>query len=267
MTRGANCIVHFAAESHVDRSVIGPASFVKTNIMGTQVLLDAALANKVDRFHLISTDEVFGSLALGTRSRFSEATPYAPRNPYAATKAAADHLTRAYFHTFGLPITITNCSNNFGPYQDPEKFISRMITNSIDDKPIPLYGDGKNVRDWIYVEDHCRAIDMVIHKGTVGETYVVGGLTTDINNLDVAKKLIAIFGKDPSVIKFVQDRQGHDRRYSVNWGKIKSQLKWVPKYDFDRWLSQTVQWYKDNEWWWRPLKHKSEKLYIKTGQV
>jgi len=263
---GMDTVVHFAAESHVDRSVVGPQIFIKTNIIGTQVLLDAALKFKIKRFHHVSTDEVFGSLPLSSKKKFGEETNYDPRSPYAASKAASDHLVRAYHETYGLPVTITNCSNNFGPYQDPEKFLPRMITNLIDDQPLPIYGDGKYVRDWLYVEDHCRAIEAVLKKGKVGETYLVGGLTKDINNLEVAQKLLQIFKKDKSYLKFVKDRPGHDRRYAVNWRKIKKELGWKPEHDFDEWLGKTVRWYQDNEWWWRLLKQKAEKLYAKTGQ-
>ncbi|KKR30460.1 dTDP-glucose 4,6-dehydratase [Candidatus Woesebacteria bacterium RIFCSPHIGHO2_01_FULL_39_32] len=264
--KAIDIVVHFAAESHVDRSIVGPATFVKTNILGTQVLLDAAVKNKVKRFHHVSTDEVFGSLPLNSKAKFSEKTIYDPKSPYSASKAASDHLVRAYHNTYGLDITITNTSNNYGPYQDPEKFLPRMITNLIDDKEIPIYGDGKYVRDWIYVEDHCRAIDIVLQKAKVGETYLVGGLTKDVNNLQIAKKLLKIFRYDESYLKFVKDRPGHDRRYAVNWSKIKLELGWKPKYDFDTWLERTVEWYKYNEWWWRPIKKEAEKLYAKTGQ-
>lgn len=264
--QGVDFTVHFAAESHVDRSIVGPATFVKTNLLGTQVLLDSALSHKVKRFHLVSTDEVFGSLSLDSNEKFSEKTIYSPRSPYAATKAAADYLVKAYNNTFGLDTTITNASNNYGPFQNPEKFLPRFITNLIDEHQIPIYGDGKNVRDWIYVEDHIRAIETILTKGKSGETYVVGGLTKDINNLEVAKKLLNIFGLDSSYIKFVKDRAGHDRRYAMDWRKIKKNLNWKPKYDFDTWLIKTVEWYRKNEWWWRPLKEKAEKLYRKTGQ-
>lgn len=259
-------IVHFAAESHVDRSIIGPKAFLQTNVIGTQVLLDAALKHKVKRFHHISTDEVFGALELDSKNKFNEKTPYDPHSPYSASKAAADYLVGAYFYTYGLPVTITNCSNNFGPYQDPEKFIPRAITNLIDGAPIPLYGDGKYVRDWLYVEDHCRAIEAVLAKGQIGETYLVGGLTGDINHLEVAKKLLKIFGKDESDIKFVKDRPGHDRKYAVDWSKINKELGWSPQFGFDEWLVKTVEWYKQNQWWWRPLKGKAEELYKRTGQ-
>lgn len=264
--RGVDYIVHFAAESHVDRSILGPSVFIKTNILGTQVLLDAALKHKIKRFHHVSTDEVFGSLALNSKDKFDEETNYDPRSPYSASKAASDHLVRAYHVTYGLDVTITNTSNNYGPFQDPEKFLPRMITNLIDDKKLPIYGDGKYVRDWLYVIDHCRAIDRVLKKGRVGETYLVGGLTEDINNLQVAKKLLRIFGKSESYLMFVKDRPGHDRRYVVDWSKIKKKLDWEPKHNFDICLEKTVEWYRRNEWWWRPLKKKAERLYKKGGQ-
>ena len=270
--KDVDVVVSFAAESHVDRSIVGPQVFLQTNVIGTQVLLDFALKHRVKRFHHISSDEVFGELKLGGREKFNEDTIYNPRSPYSASKAASDHLVRSYYHTYGLPITITNCSNNFGPFQDPEKFLPRAITNLIDGDPIPLYGDGKYVRDWLYVEDHCRAIEIVIKEGKVGETYLVGGLTKDINHLEVAKKLLKIFalpaqaGKSESHIKFVKDRPGHDRRYAVDWSKINKELGWKPEYEFDNWLVKTVEWYKQNSWWWRPLKQKAEKLYEKTGQ-
>lgn len=263
--KDTDIVVHFAAESHVDRSITGPQIFIKTNVIGTQVLMDAALKHNVKRFHHVSTDEVFGALPL-EKGKFDENTKYDPRSPYSASKAGSDHLVRAYHETFGLPVTITNCSNNFGPFQDPEKFLPRMITNLIDGGQLPIYGDGKYVRDWLFVEDHVRAIDLVIHKGKVGETYLIGGLTKDVNNLEIAKQLLKIFGLDKSHLKFVKDRPGHDRRYAVNWGKINKELGWKPKYDFNKWLEKTVSWYKDNQWWWRPLKAKAEKLYAKTGQ-
>lgn len=263
---GVDVVVHFAAETHVDRSILGPQEFVRTNVLGTQVLLDLALKNEVKRFHHVSTDEVFGSLSLETDDKFDENTVYDPRSPYSASKAASDHLVRSYFHTYKLPITISNCSNNFGPYQDPEKLFARSITNLIKGETINIYGDGKNVRDWLFVEDHARAIDLILEKGKVGETYLVGGLTEDISNLEVAQKMLKIFGKDESNIKFVEDRKGHDRRYSVNWTKIEKELGWSPQYDFDTWLEKTIEWYKENEWWWKPLKEEAEKLYERTGQ-
>jgi len=263
---GVDIVVSFAAESHVDRSIVGPQIFLQTNVIGTRVLLDAALKHKIKRFHHISTDEVFGALELESKEKFNENTLYDPHSPYSASKAASDHLVRSYFHTYGLPITITNCSNNFGPFQDPEKFIPRVITNLIEEGKVPLYGDGKYVRDWLFVEDHVRAIELVLENGKAGETYLVGGLTEDINNLEVIKKLLNIFGKDESSIKFVEDRKGHDRRYAVDWSKINKELGWKPLFGFDEWLEKTVGWYKENSWWWKPLKEEAEKLYEKTGQ-
>lgn len=263
---GVDTIVHFAAESHVDRSIVGPQVFLATNVIGTQVPLDAAVKQKIKKFHHVSTDEVFGELNLNSKEKFNESTLYNPRSPYSASKAASDHLVRAYFYTFGLPITITNCSNNFGPHQDPEKYIARMITNLIDGIAPPVYGDGLYVRDWLYVADHCRAIDLVINKGKVGETYLVGGFRKDVNNLQIAQSLNRIFGRDENDINFVKDRRGHDRRYAVDWSKINKELGWEPQYDFDTQLTETVEWYRKNEWWWKPLKEKAEELYEKTGQ-
>jgi dTDP-glucose 4,6-dehydratase len=257
--KDVDIVVHFAAESHVDRSIKDPSIFIKTNVLGTQVLLDAALTNKVKRFHHISTDEVFGALELGG-GKFNETTCYDPHSPYSASKAGSDHLVRAYKDTYDLPITITNCANNFGPYHDPEKLFPRSITNLIDKKPTQIYGDGKYVRDWLYVEDHCEAIDLVITKGEIGETYLVGSMIDEINNLEIAKKLLKIFNLNESYIEFVKDRPGHDRRYAIDSTKIRN-LGWEPKHDFDTWLVKTVDWYKNNEWWWRPLKQKAEKLY------
>lgn len=264
--KGVDVVVHFAAETHVDRSILDPAVFVKTNVLGTQTLLQLALENKIRHFHHVSTDEVFGELPLDSKLKFNEKTNYDPRSPYSASKAAADHLVRAYYETYDLPMTITNCSNNYGPFQNPEKLLPRWITNQIDDEPLPIYGDGLYVRDWLYVEDHCRGIETVIKKGKTGETYMLGGLKKDVNNLEIAKKLLRIFGKDDSCIRFVKNRPGHDRRYAINWGKINKELGWKQECDFDAWLAKTVDWYKENEWWWRPLKNKAEALYKKTGQ-
>ncbi|MBI2036482.1 dTDP-glucose 4,6-dehydratase [Candidatus Microgenomates bacterium] len=252
---GVEVVVHFAAESHVDRSIAGPAVFVMTNVVGTQVLLDSALKHTVKRFHHISTDEVYGSLSLTDLNKFNERTTYNPRSPYSASKAGSDYLVRAYHVTYGLPITITNCSNNFGPYQFPEKLIPLAITNIIEGKKAPVYGDGLYVRDWLYVEDHCRAIELVLQKGKIGETYCVGGLTDDINNLIVVKKVLKILGHGEEMIEFVKDRPGHDRRYAIDWSKIKNELGWQPQHDFDEWLAKTVQWYKNNENWWKKLKY------------
>jgi len=248
-------IVHFAAESHVDRSILDPAPFIKTNIEGTYVLLESALKNNVKRFHHISTDECFGSLPLGSKEKFNDQTAYDPHSPYSASKASSDHLVRAYHDTYGLPITISNCSNNFGPYQFPEKLIPLTITNIIEGKKVPVYGDGLYVRDWLYVEDHCRAIDLILQKGTIGKTYLIGGLSDDIDNIEIIKKIVKIMGKDESVIEYVKDRPGHDRRYAIDWTKIKQELGWRPQFDFDTYLQKTVEWYQNNQDWWRRLKH------------
>ena len=258
---GVDIVIHFAAESHVDRSIMEPFDFVRTNVLGTQILLDAALKNKVKKFHHISTDEVYGSLELEDKNKFNERTNYNPRSPYAASKAGSDHLVRAYYHTYNLPITISNCSNNFGPYQFPEKLIPLLITNLLEDKKVPVYGDGLNVRDWLYVEDHCRAIDLILEKGKTGQTYCIGGLTKDINNLEVVKKIIKILGKDESFIEFVKDRPGHDRRYALDWSKIKNELGWEPLHNFDEWLEKTVEWYKNNQVWWKRVKSGDYQTY------
>ncbi len=251
---GVDIVVHFAAESHVDRSITGPAVFVQTNVVGTQVLLDAALKAQVKRFHHVSTDEVFGALPLNSIQKFSETTSYNPHSPYSASKAGSDHLVRAYFDTYNVPITITNCSNNYGPFQFPEKLIPLAITNILEGKKAPLYGDGLYVRDWLYVVDHCRAIEMVLDKGKIGQTYCVGGLTTDISNKEILLKIVALLGKDESCIQTVTDRPGHDRRYAVDWSKIKAELGWSPQHSFDEYLAKTVDWYKEHEDWWKRLK-------------
>jgi len=247
-------VVHFAAESHVDRSILDPSPFIKTNIVGTYTLLEAALKNKIKRFHHVSTDEVFGSLSLNSKKKFNEKTCYAPRSPYSASKASADHLVRAYEHTYNLPVTISNCSNNFGPYHFPEKLIPLAITNILEGKKVPIYGDGLYVRDWLFVEDHCTAIDLIIHEGKIGETYLIGGMTKEISNIDVVKKILKIMGKDEKWIEFVKDRPGHDRKYIIDWSKIKKELGWQPMYDFDSALKFTVDWYTKNQDWWKKIK-------------
>lgn len=247
---GIDIIVHFAAESHVDRSIIDPLKFVKTNVSGTVQMLEAALDFKVKRFHHVSTDEVFGQLGPDDPA-FNEQTPYAPRTPYAASKSGSDHLVRAYYQTYGLPITVTNCSNNFGSYQDPEKLIPRFITNLLEGQKVPLMGQGENIRDWLYVDDHSRAIEVVLQKGKVGETYCVGG--EEKSNLEVTKKILAILEKDDSWIEHVEERLGHDFRYAIDDSKIKM-LGWEPQHNFEEGLKKTVEWYKENEWWWKPLK-------------
>ena len=264
--KNVDIVVHFAAESHVDRSIMDPSVFVKTNVLGTQVLLDAALDANVRRFHHISTDEVFGALELDDPQRFTEETPYSPRSPYSASKAAADHLVRAYYVTYKLPVTITNCADNFGPFQYPEKLISLSITNVLEGKKVPIYGDGLYVRNWLYVEDHCRAIDLVIEKGKVGETYLIG-TDSDMANIDLVKKLLSIMGKDEKMIEYVADRPGHDRRYAIDSAKIKNELGWKPVFDLEEALDATVTWYKSNASWWQKLKDKSYMDYYNKQYI
>lgn len=258
---GVDSIVHFAAESHVDRSILGPEAFVETNVKGTFVLLEVAREKNIPLHH-VSTDEVFGALELGTKEKFTEHTPYQPNSPYSASKAGSDHLVRAYHETFGVSVTITNCSNNFGPYQHVEKFIPRMVTNLMEGDKVKIYGDGKYVRDWLYVEDHCRAIDAVLQSGKTGETYLVGGMEHDVNNVEVARMLLAYMNIDEDRIEYVKDRPGHDRRYAVDWSKIHSELGWEPKHSFEEWLHKTVDWYRENKWWWGSQKEEAEKIYV-----
>lgn len=254
-------VVHFAAESHVDRSIHGPAAFVQTNIVGTFTLLDAAKTVWKEtggfegrRFHHVSTDEVFGSLAANDPA-FSESTPYDPRSPYSASKAASDHLVRAYFHTYGLPVTMTNCSNNYGPFQFPEKLIPLMVLNAVQGKPLPIYGDGKQIRDWLYVEDHCEAIYLVVKHGKLGETYNVGGGNQPYN-IDLVREICSILDElrpqgapHARLMTHVQDRPGHDRRYAMDITKIRTELGWTPRNDIKSGLRATVQWYLDNPEW------------------
>ncbi len=251
-------VVHFAAESHVDRSINDPGPFVKTNVEGTYVMLESARQNGMKRFHHISTDEVFGALPLDTQDKFNDNTKYDPRSPYSASKAGSDHLANAYHVTFGLPVTISNCSNNFGPFHFPEKLIPLAITNLLEGKKVPVYGDGLYVRDWLYVEDHCRAIDVILQKGKIGKTYLVGGLTEDIPNIEIVKRILNLMGKGEDMIEYVQDRPGHDRRYAVDWSTIKNELGWEPQHTFDEYLAATVKWYQDNQDWWKHIKYKNE---------
>ncbi len=247
---GVDVVVHFAAESHVDRSLVDPMVFVKTNVVGTGVLLQSALDHKVKRFHHVSTDEVFGQLGPNDPP-FNEDTNYNPRTPYAASKAGSDHLVRAFFIAYGLPITITNCANNFGPFHDPEKLIPRFITNLLEDQKVPLMGKGENIREWLYVKDHARAIEIVLEKGEIGQTYLVSG--EEKTNLEVTKMILQILGKSEDLIEYVEHRLGHDFRYATDSSKIR-QLGWKPEHSFGEWLEKTVQWYKENEWWWKSLK-------------
>ncbi len=247
--QGIDIVVHFAAESHVDRSILDPMVFIKTNVLGTGVLLNAALNAKIKRFHHVSTDEVYGSLEVGDPP-FTPETPLRPRTPYAASKAGADHLVRAFVDTYQLPVTVTNCANNFGPYHDPEKLIPRFITNLIQGKKVPLMGKGENIREWLYVLDHVRAIELVIQKGEIGQTYLVQG--EEKTNIEVTRKILQILDKDESEIEYVKDRLGHDFRYANDGTAVKA-LGWKPDHSFDEWIEKTVAWYQDNEWWWKPL--------------
>jgi len=245
-------IVNFAAESHVDRSILEPDKFIKTNIVGTYNLLEAARENGNIRFHHVSTDEVFGSLEKDEPA-FNEDTPYAPRSPYSASKAASDHLVQAFFHTFNLPTTISNCSNNYGPFQFPEKLIPLFITNLMEGKKVPLYGDGENVRDWLFVKDHCRAIELIIKKGKIGEMYCIGG-DCEKTNKEITFKILELMEKDKGMIDFVADRKGHDRRYAIDFSKIKRELGWHPQVSFEEGLEKTINWYKNNQEWWKRIK-------------
>lgn len=271
-------LVHFAAESHVDRSILGPDAFVQTNVVGTFTLLEAFRQHwetrgkpESDRFHHVSTDEVYGSLGPEDPA-FTETTPYAPNSPYSATKAGSDHLVRAYHHTYGLPTLMTNCSNNYGSYHYPEKLIPLMIINILLGKPLPIYGDGQNVRDWLYVEDHCSAIDTVIHKGAPGETYNVGG-NNEVKNIDLVWQLCSLMDEmapelpvrpSEKLITFVKDRPGHDRRYAIDATKIRTQLGWTPSVTVEEGLRRTVRWYLDNPQWWQPLLSEEYKVYYQT---
>ena len=260
LVKDCDAVVHLAAESHVDRSIMDAAEFIRTNVLGTQILLDA-VKQYDKRFHHVSTDEVFGALTLESKNKFNENTPYRPTSPYAASKAASDHLVRAFIYTHKIAATISNCSNNFGPYQFPEKFIPLAVTNLLVGKKIPVYGDGLYVRDWLFVEDHCRGIDLILEKGRIGETYCLGGMTSEINNLEVIKKILKILGESEDKIELVKDRPGHDRRYAINWSKAKQELGYQPQFDFDRYLEKTVKWYQKNKNWWQNIKSGSYKDY------
>ena len=244
-------IVNLAAESHVDRSIANPEIFLTTNIMGTQVLLDMAKAYGVKKFLQVSTDEVYGSL--GATGYFTEATPLAANSPYSASKAGADLLVRAYSETFGLPVNITRCSNNYGSYQFPEKLIPLMITNALEDKELPVYGDGLNVRDWLHVQDHCSAIDCVLRSGKNGEVYNIGG-NNEKTNIEIVKTILAHLGKPESLIHYVKDRLGHDRRYAIDASKMKNELGWEPSYTFEQGIQETIEWYLSNRNWWQTIK-------------
>jgi len=246
-------VVNFAAESHVDRSIEEPSFFLQTNIIGTSVIMDACREFGIQRFHQVSTDEVYGDLPIERPDLFfTEQTPIHPSSPYSSSKASADLFVLAYYRTYGLPVSISRCSNNYGPYQFPEKLIPLMITNALADKPLPVYGQGINVRDWLYVEDHCRAIDLVIHKGRDGEVYNVGG-HNEMKNIDIAKLICKELGKPENLITFVPDRKGHDMRYAIDPAKIHNELGWLPETTFKDGLKMTIQWYLDNRDWWEAI--------------
>lgn len=246
-------VVNFAAESHVDRSIENPAIFLTTNIIGTQVMMDACRKYGIERYHQVSTDEVYGDLPLDRPDLFfTESTPIHTSSPYSASKASADLLVQAYHRTFDLPVTISRCSNNYGPYHFPEKLIPLMIANALNDKPLPVYGKGENVRDWLYVEDHCRAIDLIIHKGTVGEVYNVGG-HNEMRNIDIVKIIIKALGKSEDLITFVKDRAGHDMRYAIDPTKIYNELGWLPETKFADGIQKTIEWYLNNKPWWERI--------------
>ncbi|WP_425806375.1 dTDP-glucose 4,6-dehydratase [Desulfitobacterium sp. Sab5] len=254
-------IVNFAAESHVDRSIEDPSIFLQTNVIGTQVLLDACRKFGIDRYHQVSTDEVYGDLPLDKPDLFfTEETPIHASSPYSASKASADLLVQAYYRTFGIPVTISRCSNNYGPYHFPEKLIPLMIANVLNDKPLPVYGTGENVRDWLYVEDHCIAIDLIIHKGKIGEIYNIGG-HNERSNLEVVQTIITELGKGE--IRYVADRAGHDKRYAIDPTKIYKELGWIPKTSFDEGIKKTIKWYLDNKCWWQNIISGEYKEYYK----
>ena len=261
MVKGADLIVHFAAESHVDRSIMDCSDFIKTNVEGTRILLDAAKNNGNIRFHHVSTDEVFGSLGPSDEA-FSETTPYDPRSPYSASKAASDHLSRAYYHTYKLPITISNCSNNYGPYQFPEKLIPLFISNLMENKKVPVYGEGKNIRDWIYVDDHNAGVDAIIQKGRIGETYCLGG-NSELTNLELTKKILKLMDRGDGMIEYIPDRPGHDLRYAMDYSKAKNELDWEPAVNFEDGLKKTIEWYKNNKAWWQSIKNGAYLEYYK----
>ncbi|MFA5134732.1 MAG: dTDP-glucose 4,6-dehydratase [Patescibacteria group bacterium] len=283
-------IIHFAASTHVDRSVMlrekGTLNlelgelftdslnydFILNNVWGTHILLESAVqvwkneqgSFEGKRFHHVSTDEVFGALKLEDTRKFNEKTLYDPRSPYSASKAGADHLVRSYYATFGLPITISNTSNNFGPYQYPEKLLPVAILNVMQGKKVPIYGDGKYIRDWLYVDDHARAIDLILSKGKIGQTYCIGGLTEDVDNLALINKVLSIMGKGNEMVEFIKDRPGHDRRYAVDWSKAKKEIGYRPLHDLDTYLKKTIAWYQNNEWWWKKILQKKEhREYLK----
>ena len=249
-----NTVVHFAAETHVDRSIADPDVFIRTNVLGTHTLLRVAKEQGIERFHHVSTDEVLGHLPLDTDDRWTEQSPYNPRSPYSASKAASDHLVRAYYTTYGLPVSISNCANNYGPYLYPEKLLSLAITNLLENKKVPVYGTGEQVREWLQVTDHCRGIEAILERGRVGETYFIGPNEQRITNRELLGKVLAHMGKDESYLEFVPDRLGHDQRYALSTKKITRELGWQPSVSLDDGLIDMIDWYTNNPTWWKPLK-------------
>ncbi len=263
-TEKPHIVVNFAAESHVDRSIENPGVFLETNIMGTQVLLDACRKYGIERYHQVSTDEVYGDLPLDRPDLFfTEETPIHTSSPYSASKASSDLLVQAYYRTFKVPVTISRCSNNYGPYHFPEKLIPLMIANALNDKPLPVYGKGENVRDWLYVEDHCSAIDLIIHNGTVGEVYNIGG-HNEKTNLEVVKIIVNALGKSENLITYVTDRAGHDMRYAIDPAKIHRELGWLPETKFDDGIQKTITWYLENKTWWENIISGEYQHYYKN---
>jgi dTDP-glucose 4,6-dehydratase len=250
LMEGVEVVAHFAAQTHVDRSIADPGPFLQTNILGTDSVARAAIKRGVKRFHHVSTDEVFGSLAIGSSERFSEKTPYDPRSPYSASKASSDHIVRAYGESYGLPFTITNCSNNYGPWDSPGRVIPVFITNALQDKPLPVYGKGQAVRDYLFVTDHCAAIDLAIHNGELGETYCVGG-AVQRNGVQIAETVLDLLGKQKELLQYVEDRPGHDMRYDIDPSFIEQKLGWKQSVSFEEGIQKTIDWYKVNEAWWQ----------------
>lgn len=258
---GSDAVVHFAAESHVDRSISGPDAFVRTNVLGTHELLKAARELKVSRFHHVSTDEVFGHLPAGSTERWTEESPYRPRSPYAATKAASDHLVSAYHSTYGLPVTISNCTNNYGPYHFPEKLIPLAITNALEGKKVPLYGQGQHVREWLYVEDHCRGIEAILERGTVGQTYLLGPSEPHRTNREIVRMVLGLLGCGEELVEFVADRPGHDEQYALDCSKAERELGWRAEVGLGDGLKATVGWYLEHRGWWEPIKSGEYRRY------
>ena len=261
--KGCDMVVHFAAESHVDRSITGPAVFIQTNVVGTEILLETAKDLHIKRFHHVSTDEVFGTLSPDNlEEKFTETTPYSPRSPYSASKAGSDHLVRAFVETYNFPATISNCTNNYGPFQFPEKIIPLFITNAFGNKPLPIYGKGKAIRDYLYVIDHCVALDLIIHKGKLGETYCIGG-DSEKNGLEIADTILNLLDKPKNLQTFVEDRKGHDMRYAMDHSKITRELGWNPSVSFKEGIQKTIEWYKKNKPWWQKIISKEYLDYNK----